>query len=205
MEAVQKKQAKKSKRAKRSKGNLKIEATLKDLEIHPVTEFREKVAAVMSILTAAERKALLKLIEGSDRKVSTPVGNERIVLLLIKSLWMRETEEGKGFAKEIQQKVQKPNPEYQGNVERLQRHLPQIKRWMDGCTFREKLTAILCQQLISKESLFKSPNENIGSRYFKRFKSEITSAQKSKEYRAAAEKEEAFMADIIIELSGWFA
>ena len=118
---------------------------------------------------------------------------------------MQETEEGKKFAKNLRQKVQKPNTEYQKNVEQLHRYLPQIKQWMDGCTFREKLTAIVCWQLISKGSLFKNPDENIGNWYFNLFRSEIASAKQSEKYRADAEKEEVLMTDIVTELNGWCA
>ena len=56
----------------------------------------------------------------------------------------------------------------------LKKNLPEIKAWLDQCTYREKLTAVLTWQLINKEHLFDKPDNHIGNEVFSQFEDEIT-------------------------------
>jgi len=55
----------------------------------------------------------------------------------------------------------------------LKENLPVIKAWMNQCTYREKLTAVLLWQLINKEDLFDKPYDLIGNEFSRQWENEI--------------------------------
>ncbi len=80
----------------RSKGHRRIIDFLKEADaIEPVGNFDEKVRAIVSILTNEERAALAKRLE--QKTVGLAIGNEGLVLMLVQSLWMQETRQGRDY------------------------------------------------------------------------------------------------------------
>ena len=73
-----------------------------------VKGFDEKLQAILSVLNQQERAAMIERVENPN--LSTAVGNEGIALLLIESIWMKETEEGKAFYRKLQASLNSGEP-----------------------------------------------------------------------------------------------
>lgn len=168
----------------RSDGQERIIDFLREADaIRPATGFQEKVKALLSILSEEERVALRKRSE--QKGLAPAVGNEGLVMMLIQSLWMQETHQGRDYYQHLKAEMEEGHQNRLKIVAEFKRtaraELAEIKRWMNERSYSEKLAAVIVWHLINKEHLFEGPDKHIGNKYFAAWEQDVIAASQNPE------------------------
>ena len=78
-----------------------------------------------------------------------------------------------------------------------------LKEWMQRRTYAEKLAAVALWQLISNESDFEKPDNDIGNRFANQWEDEVTAASADPDYLHKADPEEVAVTAAVAMMIPW--